>query len=141
MNNLLKSGKTCSVPQGLLYGGLISILVTTSIAALLAKLVDIGKIPWDWIGYGTMILLFLSAFLGAATANRVIRRQRFVISIMSGLVYFGILLSVTALFFGGQFEAVGVTGLLILAGCGCAGLLNFEEKRGGKRRKPKKPYC
>lgn len=141
MSNHLKSGRSCSVPKGLLLGALVSVLTTMIAAALVAKLIDVGKIPWECVGYGTMILLFLSAFLGAITANYAIKRQRLIISLMSGIVYFGILLSATALFFGGQFEAVGVTALLVLAGCGSAGLLVFEGKRGGNRRKTKKAYC
>lgn len=141
MHNHSKSGRASSVPKGLLTGAFVSLLTTLITAAVVAKLIDIGKISWDWVGYGAMVLLFLSSFLGALAAKNAIKRQRLLVSLMSGFIYFGLLLSATALFFGGQFEAVGVTALLIFAGSGSAGLLSFERKGGGKGRKMKKAYC
>ena len=141
MRNYLMSGKTMSVPKALSVGAAVSILTTMSIAALVSKLIVSETIPWEWIGYGTMFLLYMSSFLGAWSAYRLIRQQKLLISLMSGLIYFGILLSVTALFFGRQYEAVGVSGLVVLAGCGSSGLLGFDRKMGGNGRINKKAYC
>lgn len=109
--------------------------VTVGAAALLAKLVDSETIPWENIGYGVMVLLLLASFLGALTAYGKIKRQRLMVCLMTGGGYFAVLLAMTALFFGGQYDSVGVTFLLILAGSGTAGLLGLRQGRGEKKRR------
>ena len=132
------TGRTSSVPGGLAAGGFISMLATMLITAVLALLLENERMDWDAVGYGIAGMILLSAYLGAVTAWKRIRRQRLMICMMSGLVYWGSLLSVTALFFGGQFEAVGVTVLLIAGGCLCAVMTGAERKRpsgrAGKRK-------
>lgn len=107
-------------------------LTTAVLTALLAGLLDREMISWEIAGYWILVMIMLSAYLGSVTACRKIRRQRLMICLMSALVYWGILLSVTALFFGGQFEAVGVTALLIMGGSICAALSGTGK---GKRVK------
>lgn len=128
------TGRTSSVPGGLAAGAMVSTILTALITAVLAVLLDKEIIRWENVGYGVLAMVMLSAFCGAVTANAKIRRQRFLVSLMSGLVYFGILLSITALFFGGQFEAVGVTGLLVAGGCACAALPSGGQGRRGYSR-------
>lgn len=138
--NKKTTGQTKSIPAGLALGAVASLIVTLLIAVLMAILLDQEIIAWSRIGYGIMVLIFASSFTGAIVAVNSIRRQRLLVSLLSGFVYFGILLSITALFFGGQYEAVGVTAVLILGGCGTAGILNSGEKGRGKQRKNRKAY-
>lgn len=65
-----------------------------------------------------MVLLIVSSFAGAMISFGRIKRQRMLVCIVSGVIYFAILMSITALFFGGQYSAVGTTALLVLAGSG-----------------------
>ena len=53
----------------------------------------------------------------------------------SGLVYFVTLLAITALFFGGQYEAVGVTGLLVFGASTAVGLLKTQGGKLGSGKK------
>ena len=129
------TGKASSIPAGLALGGFVSLLITLILAGIIAKLVSTEKLAEENIGYGVMVLLFTASAAGAITANTRIKRQRLAVSCLSGLVYMGILLSITALFFGGQYEAVGVTALLVLGGSLVTALVNFKAGRGGKRRK------
>ena len=129
------SGRTMSVPAGLGYGAIFSVLITLAGAAILAKMLDAEQLEWENVGYGIMIVLLVGSFAGAVSAYSKIKRQRLLICLMSGTVYFAILLSITALFFGGQYDAIAVTALLILGGCMAAGLLGLHEKRGGKKGK------
>lgn len=131
-NNRITTGKTSSIPGGLAAGAGVSVITTMAISVLLAALLDRGTMSWESAGYGILIMLMLSAFLGAITAYGRIRRQRLLVCLMSGMVYFGILLAVTALFFGGQYQATGVTGLLVAGGCGCAAMTHTGE--GKKKR-------
>lgn len=133
--NQKPTGRAMSMPAGLVFGAFISLGVTLLTAAVLAKLVDMERLAWENIGYGIMVLLLLASFSGAMAAYAKIKRQRLLVCAISGAVYFGILLSITALFFGGQFDSVGVTAALVLAGSIAAGLLGLrgEGKRKGKK--------
>ncbi len=131
------TGKAFSMPLGLLTGSCVSMGITLSASALLAKLIDTEVMEWDNVGYGIMIMILLASFLGAFISYRKIRRQRMLVCGASGAVYLGILLSITAVFFGGQYEAVGVTAALVLAGSLTAGLLDMYAEGKGKRRKVK----
>lgn len=127
------TGNAASVPAGLAMGALMSLAITVAGAGILAKLLDMEKMIWENIGYGIMILLILSSFFGGLTAYKRIKRQRLLVCMASGAVYYGLLLSITALFFGGQYEAVGVTALLVLGGSLAAGMLGLRQ---GKKKKP-----
>lgn len=131
------TGRAMSMPGGLAFGAAVSLGLTLLGALLLAKLVQNETLPWENIGYGIMVMLLAASFSGAMLAAARIKRQRLTVCLLSGVIYFGLLLSMTALFFGGQYSSVGVTGVLILGGSGTAALLGIREKRGGKPRKIK----
>lgn len=131
------TGKASSVPAGLALGGAVSLAMTLTLAALIARLVSTEVLPEEKIGYGVMGLLFISAFGGALMANNRIKRQKLLVSALAGGVYWAMLLSITALFFGGQYEAVGVTALVVMGGSLVTAFLGQRPGRGGKHRKPK----
>lgn len=135
--NKMNTGKSSSVPAGLAAGAAVSMIVTGIMSGILAVLLNRESISWEMVGYGILMMIMLSSFLGAVTANAKIRRQKLLVSLMSGFLYWGILLSITALFFGGRYEAVGVTAFLIVGGCGCASMLGIGQGRHkytGKRK-------
>lgn len=119
-----------SVPMGLALGGGCSLLITILSAAVLAWMVDKEKLAWENIGYGIMITLLLAAVLGARLAYGRIKRQRLLVCTLTGVVYLGMLLSITALFFGGQYDGALVTAVLILGGSAAVGLI----PTGGHRK-------
>lgn len=131
------TGRASSMPGGLAIGAAISLVVTILLAAMLAKLIEGQTIAEENMGYGVMVILLAASFLGAMASYGKIKRQRVIVCLLSGALYFGILLSITALFFGGQYEAVGVTGLLVLCGSGAAALLGLHGNSKGRRRKIK----
>lgn len=129
VENRKQRGKAMSVPAGLAVGGLTSLGVTLGTGLALAWLIHGEHMEMENIGYGIMIMLLAASFSGAEVAYSRIRRQRMLVCVLSGAVYMGILLSMTALFFGGQYSGVGVSSLLILAGCVTAGLLGLRQGR------------
>lgn len=129
------TGRAMSIPAGLAFGASVSVLMTLMMAAVTAKLISAQMIEETSIGYGIMLILLSSSFTGALTAACKVKRQRLLVCALSGAVYLVILLSVTALFFGGQYEAVGVTSLLVFGGCTAAGFVGIREKRGTRSRK------
>ena len=97
-----------------------------------AGLISRERLSWDQVGYGILILLFLSALLGAATSVKAVKRQRLMIAMGSGLLFWATLIAITALFFGGQYDGMLVTGLVILAASGIVALtgLRRENRKG-----------
>ena len=135
MRNRKQTGRAVTMPVGLAWGTAVSVLGTLLGAMVAAKLIDTGMMQQNRIGYSVLVTLFVSAFVGAAVSARKIKRQIVMTCALSGLSYFLILLSATALFFGGQYEAVGVTGLLVFGGGFLAALVLARPKKIDRRRK------
>jgi len=133
-----RNGRTVSMGAGIGTGLLMSMLTILIGAAVIAVLVEKELLAWEQIGYGILVLLPVSAAIGAQTACSRIRRQRMAVCLISAASLWAALLLITALFFGAQYEAVGVSGGLIIAGSGCVLLLGGREKTGGKRPNMKK---
>ena len=138
VSNQRPTGRAVSMPKGLLLGELGSLAVTISATAVLAKLVDVEIVAWERVGYGGMLILLLSSAAGALISSQRIKHRILLVCVLSGAIYFGSLLGMTALFFGGQYEAVGVTGALITSGSMGIGLLvvgRGDRRSNQKRRK------
>ncbi len=129
------TGRALSVPAGIALGAAVSAGVTIAGVMLVAWLLGRETLPESALGYGVMGILLLSAAAGAGTAVRRIKRQRMIMSLISGMVYFLMLLATTALFFGGQYGGVGATALVILAGSGAVGLMGLAGGGGKKRHR------
>jgi len=136
MTTINMQGKAMSVPAGMLVSGIISTGVTVMISMWIANMLDSERISWEQAGYWILAMLFLSSLLGAIGAIAAIKRQRLVVSLMSGALYWGCLLCITALFFGGNYEAVPETAGVITAGSACAAMISQPQKR--KRRGKRK---
>ena len=135
----MATGRTLSMPAGLAVGAAVSLGITLAGAAILAWLIDKERLDMGSVGYGILAVLLLASFLGALVSFGKIRRRRMVVCLASGAVYLGMLLSITALFFGGQYSGVATTALLILGGSMAAALLGLGPGRGGRGRKIKLP--
>ena len=135
--NQKPSGRASSMPMGLTTGLVTSLGITILLAALSAKMVDMQWIEEKDIGYCAMVILLAAPYGGAVTAQNRIKRQRLLVCAISGGLYFLVLMGITALFFGGQYEAVGVTSLLIVGGTALSVLSGGQHNRAGKRRKKK----
>jgi len=130
--NQKPTGRALTIPGGLALGAAVSLGITLLASAFLAWLVDSEKMPWENIGYGIMVLLLSASFLGAMAAYHRVKRQRLMVCLLSGVLYLGILLSLTALFFGGQFDAIGITAALVMGASTAAGLLGLHPEQGGR---------
>lgn len=132
------TGTASSIPVGLALGTLTSLGVTVLGAALTAWLILRGSIPEDWVGYGAMVILLLSSAAGAAVATERIKRLRAQIGLAAGALYYGCLLAMTALFFGGIYRGMGVTALMVLCGSALVILLAPRGRNRAGCRKRKK---
>ena len=130
------TGTAKSMPGGLALGWGISLAVTLLGAMLFAALISREMIRAEAIGYCSMGILLVASMLGAAVAIGAVKRRRAYVCGLSGLIYYGTLLGMTALFFGGQYQGMGVTALLVAAGCGAVLLMGLRgEKRSNTRRR------
>ena len=137
-NNQRVSGRADSIPVGLAVGSVSSILLTIACVMILTKLVDNGKMLWENIGYAIMVQTIVVSFIGAKIAYMRIKRQRLLTCMLSGLIYYGFLIATAAIFFGGKYEGMAVTALLVLAGCVCASLLGLRSQKASQHNIKKK---
>lgn len=126
------NGRAMSLPAGVGIGTVVALGWTLAASAVLAKLMDLERLPEDAVGYGAMGILLIAGYLGAVTAYAKVKGKRLQVSLITAAAYYVSLLAMTALFFGGQYAGMGVTALVILAGCGTAILLGL--KSGGRKK-------
>lgn len=127
-----------TIPFGLAIGGLVSLLVTVAGAAILALVVLNETIGENGVGYGSAAVLMLAAITGAWSALAAVKKNRLQVCLLSGGVYYLLLLGTTALFFGGQYRGMGVTAVVILAGALIVAF--FPGKERGKFKVRKRGY-
>ncbi len=140
MRELKMTGRASSLPAGLAIGALISMIITIIVAAIGAHLMISEMVSHEQIGYCSIAALLSGTILGAMVSSRMVKRRRLIVCLLSGLTYSLILLSITALFFGGQYEGVIVTFVTICIGSVAAALLVSRETMQKSKMKRKKSY-
>jgi hypothetical protein len=123
------TGRAMSMPAGIALGIVISLTVTLIGAFLLGWLIDNQTLEVNSIGYGSMVILLSASALGSLAAKSLIKHRLLVVCLISGTGYYLSLLAITALFFGGRYQGMGVTLVMVLAGAGTAGLLSMKKKK------------
>ncbi len=127
------NGRAMSLPGGVLIGSLSALGWTVVVSVILAKLIEMGTLHENAVGYGSMIILLTASMLGSRIAWGKVKRQRAAVCFSTGGIYLLMLMATTVLFFGGQYEAVGVTTFLVGAGCSVTLLMSLREKNSGSR--------
>ena len=131
-----RTGITVSIMKGISIAVAISLIITIIFSIIIASYLHFERITWHEAGYWIIGMLYLSAFAGGKCAYAVIKRQRIALSLMTGFLFWGTLLCITALFFGGNLEAVWETAGIIAAGCGTSAMFPaFSEKNKRKRNR------
>lgn len=137
--NRKPTGRAVSMPVGLGLGAVFSLVWTLLGCILVGKLIHAEIMPENAIGYGAGGILLTGSFLSSLLAYHKIKRQRAMVCMIAGGIYFLCLLGITALFFGGQYQAVGVSAGLILSGSGAAVLLGLNHGGRKQQHRYKKP--
>lgn len=133
------TGKAMSIPAGISLAAGISILTTLVFSWLLAWLVITGRVGENAIGYGAMAILLMASYLGAILAAARVKHRSMMVCALSGAAYFLCLLACTALFFGGQYQGIGVSALIITVGSVGAALTDAARSGGHKKGRRKIP--
>lgn len=135
VRNKKVTGTAVSIPGGIGTGVGIAVVLTVIGAALLAWMVDAAYIPETGFGYGAMIILALASILGSWFAAAMVKHQRLAVCLVTGGIYFLLLLGLTAFCFGGQYQGVVPTALLVAGGSTAAALLgNWAQGNRTSRR-------
>ena len=136
MTRMMKrTGCAKSMPAGLAIGAGSAMGITLLGCGLSAKLVDMELMEQGKIGYAIMIVLMAASFASAIVSCKKIRRRKALVCACSGAVYMLLLLIMTALFFGADYEAVWETMAVISAGSMLALISeNGRSKRVGKKK-------
>ena len=133
------TGRAASIPSGLALGAAVGTAATVAISFIGAEMIVRELIPQEQIGYCSMGALLAGAILGALTASAKVKRRKLLVSVLSGAVFLCILLAITALFFGGQYDGFGVTAITVMIGCTAAVVLtNGKESRDKKLKRKKR---
>ena len=121
------------MPVGLAYGLLYEMGCLLLTCGILSILTLSGKLRMEYSGYGVLFMLMVSSYIGAATASEQIGHKRFLVCILSGVIYILMIAAVAALLCGVQSEALATSAFLIMGGCLTAALIgNPIRKRGRK---------
>lgn len=134
VSNRKVTGKASTIPVGIMLGLGVSMLITVAGAAAAAWLISSEVTAQDSIGYLSAAVLVLSSAAGALAAAGKIKRMRLQMCIAFGVCYYLTLLAMTALFFGGQYEGMGVTAVAVALGCAggaLAGMKAGSRRSGG----------
>ena len=129
-----RTGTAGSIAKGMTIAATISIMITIIGSTIIASCLYFEKITWEYAGYWIMGMLFLASFIGGKSAHAVIKRQRIAVSLMASLLYWGILLCTTALFFGGNFGPMLETAAIILAGCITSAVVLTTPSKNNRRK-------
>ncbi len=125
------TGTISTMPAGLAIGLLAGLSVTAAGSCIVAWMIQSEKLAESSAGIGSAAILLLAAMTAALTSWMRIRHRRVMVCMCSGALYYLSLLCITALFFGGVYQGMAVTGLIVFGGSMCAALLGLS--RGGKR--------
>lgn len=133
------SGRAMSMPAGIGMGVGISYGIMLLSAAVLAWLILTQRVGEEVIGWGSMLILAISAALGSLTAWTRIRHRRLFVTAVTAAGYYAVLL-VTALAFGGGFSGMGATAGMVVLGGGIAQIPALFGGGSGVRRHKMKAF-
>ena len=130
--------KWTGIPISAGIGTLISLAVTLAGSAIVSSLIMGQKIGEGSMVACSMLIKLLAAIIGSWCAVAISKQQRLQVALLSSAGYYLVLLATTALFFGGQYTGLGISALIVFAGCGLVILIS--GKKSGKRKWSKKSY-
>lgn len=130
-----KNGK--SAVAAVSIGAVISIVLMLIGTMIIALLVMNETMTEKAIGYGVLAVTLIATFTGAYVALTIYKKKYLITSMSVSIVFALILLSLTALFFDGQFNGVPATLLVIICGGVSAMLVAGKGRHRTKQHRKK----
>lgn len=137
-DRLKNSGRAASIPMGMLTAAAVSIILTVLISTIGAILISKEVLAQEGIGIWSMLTLVTGTLAGGITAAGRIKRRRLQMSLIHGGIYYLILLSMTVLFFGGEYSGMGTVFITVTVSALVAGVLSsggWGKRKSGIRKK------
>ncbi len=128
---------TSSIPLGLGCSVLVSMTVTLLAAVVMTFLIAGEYMQEAAMPTGAAIAMLLASIAGSLTVIIKIGQKTLWMCLASGAIYYLCLLAMTAMFFGGQYAQMGVSGVAVLIGSAVVILLSLRGSRGRNRRRIK----
>ena len=125
-----KRGSASGMGKALAIGTGISVALTLGLSALFAALMDRQALPQEMTGTLAMVILAVSAAVGAWSSAKLAGSRSMVVCLLLGGCYILLLFAATAFFFGGKYQGIPVTAALIFGACAAAGIVGAGEGRG-----------
>ena len=117
-----------------------SVLTTMMVTAIFAGMISKKIIPEEKLGYCTVAVLLISVIAGNKIGTSKCDNKT-VTSVCLGTAYLAILLILTAIFFGAQYQGLGVTIIIVLVGCVLAAMTGKNGSKNQKFKKSKYKRC
>lgn len=108
--------KDKSILYAVCIGVLISVTVMLIGVIVTSLLVANETVSSNTTSYWVMGISLVSSMIGSAVAIGIAKRQLAIVGISTSMAFMLILISLTAIFYGGQYSGVPATLLLILCG-------------------------
>ena len=121
--------------SAILIGTATSILTSVIGAAITAWVISTGKAPQSGTNTAGWIILFLSAACGSWIASKMAEGKKLQTAMITGGAYLMILILMTALFFGGQYQGMGVSGIIVFGVCAIIAFLPTKNSPARGKRK------
>lgn len=118
--------KDISLPFAVCAGTGVGVLVMVIGVFLITLLIHNETIESNSIGYFVLADTFISAMLGCITSIIIAKRKMLIISLLTSIAIMVVFVSITALFFGGQFSGVPVTFVVIIGAGISAALILYK---------------
>lgn len=125
-------GTAMPMITGVLVGAAISVMLTLAAAVLLTWLLFAGKMDEYFLGYAVLGALLIASITGALFAAIKIKRRKGAVCFITGGIYWLCLLSFTGIFFGGNFQGLGTSAIVVVVGSGTALVLGLTKHRNRK---------
>ena len=121
------------ISMGIGLGIAMSVAITALVSVVTAVLVTGGKWTEEQAIYGSVAALLLSGFSGSMLAAGMAGEKRMVVCLLHGVLYFLMLLCITALVFDGAYENLWGTLIIVLGSSTAAGLVGIKKHSVGFR--------
>ena len=129
-----KSGRRVSLPFGIGIGIVVSLVISVIGAAISAWMLAGEIVGLSSIPYAGVVTTAAASMIGALTAAWLVKEKRLILCMATGVGYYLGLLAFTAMFFGGQYQNMGIHGLAVVIGVGFAILTGIKGRKGTKRK-------
>ena len=134
VRNSKVTGTALPMALGITIGVGSSILMLVLSVVFIARLIIGEKMPLSAIGYVIMAAHVLSVCMGGIIASAAFKHRKMVVCLIVSAMYYLVLVSCTAIFFGGQYQGMGITALVVAGAAGITGWFASREKNNGTKR-------